>query len=216
LAELGEKEAAVEQFSELIEAFPQKFEFLQSRARLLWELKDVTRALADLDKAIGLNDRSWEAFYARAQLRFAANGVAASAEAIDDLNMAIELDPDRAELYLARGTIQRHGANDSQQALSDFNEAIRLNPGSAEAYRGRAEIYLALNQLESAMGDANLAIQLAPNSVTGYLHRARAYKAAGDLDKAREDVDHALKIRPTDQRALDLSKTLQKTKAATE
>jgi Tfp pilus assembly protein PilF len=66
------------------------------------------------------------------------------------------------------------------------------------------------------MGDANLAIQLAPTSVTGYLDRARVYKAAGDLDKARQDVDHALEIRPTDQRALDLSKTLQKSKAATE
>ena len=53
-----------------------------------------------------------------------------------DLDEAIKLEPERAELFVFRGLLlDRQG--DTTRSIADYDEAIRLNPGFAPAYNNR-------------------------------------------------------------------------------
>jgi tetratricopeptide (TPR) repeat protein len=67
-------------------------------------------------------------------------------KAIADFDKAIELAPNDAENWLARGVVyynRRSCAEDNDKAKEDFTRAIELAPENAEAYLNRGTAYLA-------------------------------------------------------------------------
>ena len=77
-------------------------------------------------------------------------------EALAELNLAIQLDPNAAHAYNARGYayLRQH---DYQHALADFNDAIRLQPSYANAYLNRSIARKALGDTAGAAADLKLA-----------------------------------------------------------
>lgn len=80
-------------------------------------------------------------------------------EAMEDFNLAIELDPLYDQPYYYRGNL-KYSAQDYQGALADYSKAIEVNPGFADAYTNRGNLYQALNQLEKACADWQKAHEL--------------------------------------------------------
>lgn len=73
-------------------------------------------------------------------------------EAMEDFNLAIELDPLFDQPYYYRGNL-KYSAGDYQGAMADYTKAIEVNPGFADAYCNRGNLYQALNKLDKACPD---------------------------------------------------------------
>ena len=96
-------------------------------------------------------------------------------EAIDDLNLALEIAPDRAEAWLYRANAYRH-VNSLDLALEDANRAVALSSRSPEALLERATIKFLRKDEAGARADLQSIVKLAPNSIQGE-EAARRLKA---------------------------------------
>jgi len=121
-------------------------------------------------------------------------------DALADHSRLIELSPERAQQYVARG--RAHLRNlDPQQALADFNQAVFLAPELAAARLARADLLLGQGQLELALADYSRAIDLAPRAPAPLIGRATARHQLQQLAGALDDYTGALALAPRNQRA---------------
>lgn len=121
------------------------------------------RALAMYDKALQLKPRDPDILIDRAVTR---DELGQHFEAIDDLNLAIEIAPDRAEAWLYRANAYRH-INSLELALDDANHAVALSPRSPEALLERATIKSLRKDEAGARADLQAVIKIAPTSIQG-------------------------------------------------
>ena len=96
--------------------------------------------------------------------------------AIDDLTMAIKLNPKREKAYNNLGTIKAN-KGDHSGAIDDYTMAIKLNPNYVAAYLNRGNSKQKLGDYSGGKDDFTTAIKLNPNY-------APAYVQIGDYTKA--------------------------------
>ena len=167
-----------------------------------WHLRGVTRlhlrdlegALNDLTRSIQL-DQAKEyprtfAFRAQAYL-----GLRRPREALVDLEAALELEPQEAQLWLFRAVA--HGQlGDPRAALQDLNKALELDPQRADAWANRGAMRLAEGDLQGALADMSKAIELEPRAPQPYLNRAMVRIRLKDHEGALADVAACLERVP--------------------
>ena len=107
-------------------------------------------------------------------------------EAVSILRRAIDLDPNRADLYMLRSRA-RDSSGKFDAALEDASKFVELEPNEPLGYLNRARIYLSLEKEDKALEDANKAIELAPNESDGYYRRADIYNQMGKEAEAKAD-----------------------------
>jgi len=105
----------------------------RGQARLLY-MRDLPRALGDLDKAIGLDPSQAEFFVTRASIQAS---LGEPAKALADLDRAISLAPRLERAWSVRG-LTHFNNGDTNRAIANFDEAIRLAPDADDNYRFRA------------------------------------------------------------------------------
>ncbi|MBT8129876.1 MAG: tetratricopeptide repeat protein, partial [Gammaproteobacteria bacterium] len=84
------------------------------------------------------------------------------AQALDDLNRAIELNPDLVAARFNRGAIH-YSSEEFELALSDFDQCIAIDPHTAAPYFNRGSTRHALGNKAGAMEDLERFIQLSDN-----------------------------------------------------
>ena len=119
--------------SEVIEKHPNDPQAYNIRGSVYGETGRNEQAIADFDKAIGL-DANYAQAYANRALIYRKTGKLDLALADD--NKALVIDASYVPAYLGRGIVYREQGR-SNQALGDFNKAIALRPDNAEAYYNR-------------------------------------------------------------------------------
>jgi tetratricopeptide (TPR) repeat protein len=159
-----------------------------------------SQALADLDRAIGLDDSNARAYRLRGDLTRAAGGNLAKAEA--DLTKAIALDPKDAEAFEQRGIIYTN-QHRIDRAIADYDAAIRLKPDDAQAWSDRGATYYLGGNYDKAVRDCDEALRLDPNRPRTYANRGSAYKKLGQLDKALADDNEAVQRDSTEPEYFD-------------
>ena len=82
--------------------------------------------------------------------------------ALEDYNIAIELNPKDAEAFNNRGVVKKR-MNFNVGALSDYTQAIALNPKDSIAYANRGRLKKLYFDNEGAAIDLDQAIALAEN-----------------------------------------------------
>ncbi len=110
-------------------------------------------------------------------------------EMVQNLDKAIELDPNFANAYILRAEFF---AQEKQydKAIADYNRAIELEPARAYPYRTRAAIYAVLGEKDRALADYSRVIELEPDfATTEYFRRANLYYSEGKYDEAIKDCD---------------------------
>jgi tetratricopeptide (TPR) repeat protein len=119
---------AFKDFTKALELAPDNVAALTGRAsQNLDRRRDL--ALEDLNKAITLDPKASEAYFWRAQAKYAANDV----EGADaDLSKTIELDPSFSEAYRFRGWY-RERAGKREEAIADYRRALEIDPFSKDA-----------------------------------------------------------------------------------
>jgi len=97
---------------------------------------------------------------------------------------ALELDPNLADAYYARGTLLLRDFN-WQDAERDFQRALQLNPNLADAHEGYAQLLDETGRLEEAAMEARRVVQLDPFSGVNFT-LAHIHLDSGRNDEALE------------------------------
>jgi tetratricopeptide (TPR) repeat protein len=151
---------------------------------------DRDRALLDYDKVIELAPTApgvERVYNIRSVIRILKGDTAG---ALQDLQTAIELNPNYAESFSNRG-VTRSLRGDQSGAAADYDKALELNPNLVAAYIGRGILRFERQNLEGAMADVNRALELAPKAAKQYVDRAVLHTLAGEVDLALADIKKA-------------------------
>jgi len=109
--------------------------------------------------------------------------------------MALELDPDGADLLVDRATaFAALGRYD--EAVDDLDRALVLDPGLVDAYVFRASARRHLGDAARAEADVEIALRLDAEHAEGLLERGTLRRLRGDLAGARRDWIAVLTIAP--------------------
>lgn len=158
---------------------------------------------------MGINIRPYH--WAHFGRGFAYNKISQFDNAIQDLSLAIALNPNEALYYAVRG--QAYGNNRKfETAMKDYNRAISIDPNCSTAYRQRGLIYgqIALHHESQkqyqqakriyalAIHDLTKAMSLSPYDPVIYAARGMIKSNLGYYNQAIEDFNTAIKFETTD------------------
>jgi len=111
--------------------------------------------------------------------------------ALEDLNKAIEVNPDLVDAYIERGMVFAQ-ARRFDDAIGDLTRAIEIDPQNVKAYAMRASAKLQAEANDDALSDVNQALQLATNDALALRIRGNVYEALTRTDDAIADYRNAL------------------------
>lgn len=112
-------------------------------------------------------------------------------QAIEDLALAIALEPDNPQYYCQRGEVLWRYRK-YPDAIADFTSALQQRSNSVCALRGRALARLGDGNAQQALADSNQALRYEPNNTDLLLLRARASHAAKSYDAAIDGFSQVL------------------------
>ena len=115
--------------------------------------------------------------------------------AIDDLNRAIELDPNMATAYLNRGAAY-NSLGQYERAIDDLARAIKLDTKNAGAHTNIGLAYFMVNQYDHSIESLSEAVRLAPRNAIVLLNRGNVYARLGFRDQAVQDYSAAEQTDP--------------------
>jgi len=129
-----------------------------------------------------------------------------AAEALQDYNKAIEIQPQRADLLVKRADLLYDYIGDEasvQQAEKDYTAVIGRAAELANtpdvlvrAYRGRGDVYIAMKEADKAISDFSEAIKLDPQNIGVIFDRGMAYDDKADGDNALKDYSRVIELDP--------------------
>ena len=89
-------------------------------------------------------------------------------EALQDFSSAVELDPQSALSYNARGVLLQNNGQ-LQQALEDFDVAIQLRPDSHMYMLNRAACKKAMGDVQGCIADLSHALEIQPEELSALI-----------------------------------------------
>lgn len=118
-------------------------------------------------------------------------------EAIENLNRAIQIDPDFAAAYNNRGIVKMQ-LEKYQDAITDFNRAIEINSKDPAYYINRGMTHEKMNMYHEAIIDYKQAIELDPFKPDYYIKKGFLENELKNYKNAIEDYNMAIKIAPSE------------------
>ncbi|MCD4711289.1 MAG: tetratricopeptide repeat protein, partial [Bacteroidales bacterium] len=113
------------------------------------------------------------------------------AQAMNDLDRAIDLKEDFALAYHERAGIRRRGG-DFQGSHFDYQLAIGHEPGFALAYNNMGSVKILMGDYNGAIKDYSKALELNPELVIALNNRGYARYFTGDKEGALQDFNAAI------------------------
>lgn len=114
----------------------------------------------------------------------------AYAEAVDKYNLAIELQPQNADIYSDRAVAYFH-LKKLNLSLMDMNKAQKLDPNNSYRYSSRAYIKDACGDVEGAIADYRKTIELDPDDAIAYNNLGLLEEKQGRQKVAKEHFNKA-------------------------
>jgi tetratricopeptide (TPR) repeat protein len=117
------------------------------------------------------------------------------AQALDRIDKAIILKPERAEYYVARARLH-NSAGRLDDALRDAQKGLALDPGSADVHAALAAAYRSAQRYDLAEEAARKALALEPESHAAHGNLSAVLWAQGHLEPALVHGREALRLAP--------------------
>ncbi len=193
LARRGDNEAALELLERARGIAPNSEEVLSAHARLLLARKAPVPAIRTLEALTRLHPSvaTYPYLLGVAQLQ-----IAESADGIESLQRALELDSGQALAYIALGL-----ALNTQKRLPEAREALeralQLMPGNVDALVALAEAEEGLGELEAAERRARRAIERAGEGAGALYVLGKIRMTQSRYDEARDLLLRAVEQAPT-------------------
>ncbi|PWB55029.1 MAG: hypothetical protein C3F06_03240 [Candidatus Methanoperedenaceae archaeon] len=121
-------------------------------------------------------------------------------EAIDELHMALSLDPDYIEVH-NNLAVTYHKMGRTVEAEKELLEAIRQNPGYIEAHCNLGNIYSTQGRLEEALFEINEAMRINPDHTGIHNNLGNIYALQKRNQEAINAFREALRIDPNNASA---------------
>jgi tetratricopeptide (TPR) repeat protein len=97
--------------------------------------------------------------------------------------IAIENDPDNADLYLERGNAFLN-SDQGDSALMDYDQALTIQPAYEEAFHNKSIIYYNRKQYRKAIDEAKSAVRINPDYSEAMLLIGDSFYSSSQLDSA--------------------------------
>ena len=117
------------------------------RAYAATHLRHYEAARHDLETLLSVFPTHMEA---RLSLAYVLQRMGRQSEALDELNMVVEMQPDSALTYVARASLERE-MNQLEAALYDWQQAVRLEPLNSDYVVSEVELLLHLGRKAEAL-----------------------------------------------------------------
>ncbi len=157
------------------------------------DVVDVEHAIEHFTNVLKANPKDASAYAMRGMVWCGSSKV--YDKALADFNKAIQLDPERCELILARG-YALSDLKSFDRACEDFDLVIQWEPQNLDALLCRAQLWTEKQEYEKAIQDANAAIALDPNSEEAFHFRGVIWIFMEKFENAIADFDKAIKLDP--------------------
>jgi tetratricopeptide (TPR) repeat protein len=176
-------DSAVADYNAALKVQPDFAEAFDNRAWIYMTRGDYDAALQDLDKAINLLPPT-SAGIARYYRGFAFLRLNNYPQALADLNEAQKLQPNNADIYLARGEVEQAQEN-YDAALRDFDEFSKRAPRDARGPISRGSVLEAMGRSREALTALEDAVALEPGNAHALAERdrLRAQQSEGNQPK---------------------------------
>ena len=144
--ELQQWQYAIDEYGLILHHEAQNPAALFYRAYASTHLRHYAAAQNDYEEFLSIFPRHTEA---RLSLAYVFQQMGHMTEALDQLNMVVEMRPDSAVAYASRASLERE-LKQYDAALYDWQEAVRLEPLNADYVVSQVDLLLFLNRREEA------------------------------------------------------------------
>src|SRR6266542_3884203 len=151
---------------------------------------DVSGAIESFRRTLALAPRH---VLARYNLALTLSRIDRTAEAIDELHRAIEIES-RPELHYALGVIYWH-QGELDTAAVELRDAVADNDRYADAYYTLGAVLKAKRDWKGAAAALGRAIAIRPEFLPAHYTLAQVLQRAGEGSRAREEFDRAERLR---------------------
>ncbi|MBP9854007.1 MAG: tetratricopeptide repeat protein [Candidatus Omnitrophica bacterium] len=167
---------------------PSKSEGYLNLGKAYLDVKDYRLALLNLNKAIKLKPKNYDAYNYRGILLYQED---LNAMAADDFTQALSFDPSRTTARFNRANVYRKIGR-YELALTDINKVIELAPNDFQGYFNRGNIYTKMDQYDAALKDYEMVIELRPNYFEVYKSIGNVYEFQGKFDLALDEYNKVI------------------------
>lgn len=156
------------------------------------KLRNFRAAVEDFDQVLALGGADSFVYFQLADAYF---DLGAFEKSIENLDAAIDLDPDFVVAIGFRGSLYDR-AYDWPRAIEDYDRVIALDADNARALAARGRAYLLLSDLTTALTSLNRALDLDPELSIFPAYRNRGYVNfhLGNFSDAAEDFAAAIRL----------------------
>lgn len=180
-------------FTRLLEYYPGFDSGYLGRAQLNLTRNDTAAAIADIDRALEINNKAVNAYIMRADI--AIHRDSDFEGALADMDQAIKLQPRSTGLYINRAYL-RYQLDDYFGAMADFDYAIELDPLNDRALFNRGILHMEAGSNDRALDDFNRVINLRTNDIPAYYNRTIILIKKGLWNEALDDVTRVIEADP--------------------
>ncbi len=166
-------------------------DFLITLAESEFDASIYPAARDDLERAISLDSRSYQAHYLLGNVLARQNH---TDSAIAEYHLAIDLAPDQPRTYFQLALVLRSKQDETGEELV-LNQALTADGHYAPAQCEMGRILLEEHRPADAVSHLNTAIQYNPRSEEAYFLLAKAYARLGEKDKSDEMVRQLVIVR---------------------
>ena len=188
----GRSEEAILATDTLIANSPKYAPGMAMRSDLLWEQGDTIGAMEWMDKAVEINRFDADMLHhhgvmlARMELY---------ADAEEDLDRTISLDPTNSGAYITRAMI-RYFRDNLNGALSDYDMSIMIDPGTVTGHYNRGNLRAQVGDDNRAIEDFDFVIEAEPDNLMAIFYRGILRDNTGDYRGAEQDMTRVLEEYP--------------------
>ena len=187
---LKEYQAALADYTKVIEKAPNFVEAYFYRGAAYSQLEDYQKALADYTQVIELDPNYTNAYLSRGIIYGQLENYQ---KAFADFTKVIEKAPDFVEAYFYRGAIY-HKQGNYPTAISEYNQVIAKDEKHLPAITNTGLVKYEIGSIGEAMKQWQQAINLKPDDPEAKLALAVAFYAKGEPDRAFTIAETALKL----------------------
>lgn len=192
LLDSGQREQALQELSQLIEANPKNADAWFLRGLTYDEQEHLELALRDYEAALKIDTRFVDAHVNRG---FVLDRMGEPKAALKDYEAAIALAPDHALAHRNRGAAWFH-LGESERAVADHERSLELDPEDPLTYRNLGAMLLDLKRFDEALVILDRGLALDGNDAQALYYRGRARVNGPDAAGAEADFSAAASLLP--------------------